>query len=130
MPEAKVQELRLEMQRAEAQRLQPHHIQSFFIEAFEHLGGRLKKREEGRYEITHVPVRIRERDRLIGIGAPVQKKYERICFEKSRINQQPVATRSVEHTSELKSLMRISYAVFCVNTNTKNYINSMCTIDL
>src|SRR3546814_11791397 len=92
MPEAKVQELRLEMQRAEAQRLQPHHIQSFFIEAFEHLGGRLKKREEGRYEITHVPVRIRERDRLIGIGAPVQKKYERICFEKSRINQQPVAT--------------------------------------
>ena len=92
MQEAKVQELRLEMERAEAQRLQPHHIQSFFIEAFERLGGRLKKREEGRYELTHVPVRIRERDRQIGMGAPIQKKYERICFEKSRINQQPVAT--------------------------------------
>src|SRR3546814_6680571 len=26
--------------------------------------------------------------------------------------------RSEEHTSELKSLMRISYAVFCWNTNT------------
>lgn len=92
MPEAKVQELRLEMERAEAQRLQPHHVQSFFVEAFQHLGGRMKRREEGRWEITHVPVRIRERDRQIGTGAPIQKKYERICFEKSQINQQPVAT--------------------------------------
>lgn len=52
----------------------------------------MKRREEGRWEITHVPVRIRERDRQIGTGAPIQKKYERICFEKGRINQQPVAT--------------------------------------
>ncbi|HCX68720.1 MAG TPA: RNA helicase, partial [Rhodobiaceae bacterium] len=91
MPEAKVEELRLEMERAEALRLQPHHIQSFFVEAFQHLGGRLKRREEGRWEVTHVPVRIRERDRQIGTGAPIQKQYERICFEKSLINQQPVA---------------------------------------
>lgn len=91
MPEAKVQELRLEMERAEAQRLQPHHVQSFFVEAFQHLGGRLKRREDGRWEITHVPVRIRDRDRQIGMGAPIQKKYERICFEKSKINEQPVA---------------------------------------
>jgi superfamily II DNA or RNA helicase len=91
MPEAKVEELRLEMERAEALRLQPHHIQSFFVEAFQHLGGRLKRREEGRWEITHVPVRIRERDRQIGTGAAVQKQYERICFDKSLINQQPVA---------------------------------------
>ena len=91
MPEAKVEELRLEMERADALRLQPHHIQSFFVEAFQHLGGRLKRREDGRWEITHVPVRIRERDRQIGTGAPIQKQYERICFEKSKINQQPVA---------------------------------------
>lgn len=91
MPEAQVAELLREMEKAGAQRLQPHHIRSFFIEAFQHLGGRLKAREEGRWEITHVPVRIRERDRLIGTGAPIQKKYERICFEKDRINQQPVA---------------------------------------
>ena len=91
MPAAKVEELRLEMERAEAQRLQPHHIQSFFVEAFQHLGGRLKRREEGRWEVTHVPVRIRERDRQIGTGAPIQKQYERICFEKNKINQQPVA---------------------------------------
>jgi superfamily II DNA or RNA helicase len=91
MPQAKVEELRLEMERAEALRLQPHHIQSFFVEAFQHLGGRLKRREEGRWEVTHVPVRIRERDRQIGTGAPIQKQYERVCFEKSKINQQPVA---------------------------------------
>ena len=91
MPESAVEQVRLEMERAEAQRLQPHHIQSFFIEAFKHLGGRIKDREQGRFEITHVPVRIRERDRLIGTGAPVQKRFERICFDKQFINQQPVA---------------------------------------
>src|SRR3546814_6494728 len=32
--------------------------------------------------------------------------------------------RSEEHTSELQSLMRISYAVFCLKKNNKNYNNS------
>src|SRR3546814_6405213 len=31
----------------------------------------------------------------------------------------PVATRSEEHTSELQSLMRISYAVFCLKKKKK-----------
>src|SRR3546814_5221338 len=31
--------------------------------------------------------------------------------------------RSEEHTSELQSLMRISYAVFCLKKKTKMYIN-------
>ena len=91
MPQTAVEEVRLKMERAEAERLQPHHIQSFFLEAFEHLGGRLKPREEGRFEITHVPVRIRERDRLIGTSASIQKRFERICFDKKYINRQPVA---------------------------------------
>jgi hypothetical protein len=91
MPAARVHDLRIEMERAEAQRLQPHHVQSFFVEAFKHLGGQIKRREEGRWEITHVPLSIRERDRQIGSQAPIQKKYERICFEKGRIHQQPVA---------------------------------------
>src|SRR3546814_9344320 len=33
------------------------------------------------------------------------------------LNRKPV--RSEEHTSELQSLMRISYAVFCLKTKTK-----------
>src|SRR3546814_6407201 len=32
------------------------------------------------------------------------------------------AARSEEHTSELKSLMRISYAVFCLQTKTTDHI--------
>src|SRR3546814_9981545 len=32
----------------------------------------------------------------------------------ARIPLEPVGTRSEEHTSELQSLMRISYAVFCL----------------
>lgn len=91
MPAVQVQELRIAMEKAEAQRLQPHHIQSFFVEAFQRLGGQIKRREEGRWEITHVPLVIRERDRQIGGGAAIQKKYERICFEKSKINDQPIA---------------------------------------
>src|SRR3546814_4531211 len=33
-----------------------------------------------------------------------------------------VADRSEEHTSELQSLMRISYAVFCLNKKHKSHI--------
>src|SRR3546814_9475325 len=40
------------------------------------------------------------------------------------------ADRSEEHTSELQSLMRISYAVFCLNNNNFSYkfINIYLTI--
>src|SRR3546814_7573832 len=34
------------------------------------------------------------------------------------------AGRSEEHTSELQSLMRISYAVFCLKKKTKNQYNN------
>src|SRR3546814_1033887 len=34
-----------------------------------------------------------------------------------RRDGQPATLRSEEHTSELQSLMRISYAVFCLNKN-------------
>ena len=91
MTMADVAHIREEMERAEARRLQPFHIQTFFLEAFRHLGGRMNRRETGRWEITRVPGPVRERDRLIGVGAPVQPRYERICFEKDMINQPPVA---------------------------------------
>jgi hypothetical protein len=82
------------MERAEARRLQPHFIESFFLEAFRILGGSIKEREPRRFEITHVPALIRQRDRLIGTGEPVLGKYERITFEKSlcAVPGQPLAT--------------------------------------
>src|SRR3546814_1423130 len=36
------------------------------------------------------------------------------------LRENPVWMRSEEHTSELQSLMRISYAVFCLKKKTKN----------
>jgi hypothetical protein len=75
-----------EMEKAEARKLQPYFIRSFFIEAFKTLGGEMRNREAGRYEIKHVPAAIRERDRVIGeTRAPVLKQYERVCFEKQQI---------------------------------------------
>lgn len=82
MDASRVQRIREDMERAEARRLQPHYIESFFLEAFRCLGGSAKQREPRRYEITHVPAPVRNRDRLIGIGEPVLPRYERIAFEK------------------------------------------------
>ena len=38
-----------------------------------------------------MPGPIRERDRQIGIGEAVLDRYERVCFEKDKINEPPVA---------------------------------------
>ncbi|MEI7695018.1 MAG: helicase-related protein [Chlorobium sp.] len=85
MDASNVQRIRADMERADARRLQPHYIESFFLEAFKRLGGNSRQREPRRFEITHVPAPIRNRDRLIGIGEPVLPRYERIAFEKTLI---------------------------------------------
>src|SRR3546814_1708173 len=41
-------------------------------------------------------------------------------IERSITGSVPRSDRSEEHTSELQSLMRISYAVFCLKQKTKN----------
>jgi SNF2 family DNA or RNA helicase len=88
MDASRVRRIREDMERAEARRLQPHYIESFFHEAFQRLGGTFKQREPRRYEVTHVPAPVRNRDRLIGIGEPVLPRYERIAFEKSLVAPQ------------------------------------------
>ncbi|WP_448562926.1 helicase-related protein, partial [Trichothermofontia sp.] len=86
MDATKVQQIRAEMERAEARKLQPHFIASFFLEAFQRLGGTIRQREAKRYEITYVPAVIRDRNRLIGMGEAILKRYERICFDKELIS--------------------------------------------
>jgi SNF2 family DNA or RNA helicase len=88
MDASKVQRVRADMERADARRLQPHYVESFFHEAFKILGGSSKQREARRYEITHVPAPVRNRDRLIGIGEPVLPRYERIAFDKALVAPQ------------------------------------------
>jgi superfamily II DNA or RNA helicase len=85
MTAADVERIRDEMERAEARKLQPHFIRSFFLQAFALLGGAAREREPDRFEITHVPAELRRRDRQIGLGAPLLRRYERITFEKDLI---------------------------------------------
>jgi superfamily II DNA or RNA helicase len=88
MDSSRVARVREEMERAEARRLQPHYIESFFLEALKQLGGTVRQREPHRYEVTHVPAPVRNRDRQIGTGDPVLSRYERITFEKDLIAAQ------------------------------------------
>jgi superfamily II DNA or RNA helicase len=74
--EADVAELRAQMDEARARRLQPHYVERAFREAFAHLGGRMAKRERGRFEITNVPARLRQSRQR-----PVATRYERVTFE-------------------------------------------------
>src|SRR3546814_8180214 len=43
---------------------------------------------------------------------------------KNLANETAKATRSEEHTSELQSLMRISYAVFCLKKKKKHVVHT------
>ncbi len=79
-----------EMEKAEARRLQPYFVRSFFTEAFEQVGGSMHPREAGRFEVTHVPGSLRERDRRITgrnrrDQSPVLRRYERVCFTKEAV---------------------------------------------
>src|SRR3546814_10822786 len=83
--------------------------------------------------------RHRDRATLLGHGGHGDKRHpgarqlvRRICLQKQqgpkglragaaqdgRGERQGCVRRSEEHTSELQSLMRISYAVFCLNKQT------------
>jgi len=86
MDASKIQKIRESMERAEARKVQPHFIASFFLEAFQRLGGSIRQRESRRYEITHVPAVIRNRDQAIGMGNAIMRRYERICFQKELIS--------------------------------------------
>src|SRR3546814_1749001 len=66
---------------------------------------------------------------LLGADGVVLGKHERdylrhdgpehvLCFAPTRSGK---GVRSEEHTSELQSLMRISYAVFCLKKNTNTH---------
>ena len=86
-----VMTIKEDMERMEAHKLQPHFIEAFFVEAFQTVGGKIRRREKGRYEITSVPYAVRNRDTQIGYGEPVLNRYERVCFDKVFCNIQGLA---------------------------------------
>ena len=91
-----------QMEKAEARRLQPYFVRAFFAKAFQSLGGSMYPREKDRFEITHVPTGIRERDRRITgrnrrEQEPVLRRYERVCFTREAIQplDKPGISRAV-----------------------------------
>lgn len=84
-----------QMEQAEAKRLQPHFVGSFFIKAFQKLGGSIRQCEQQRYEIKFVPPDLREQPALHGsarLVTPVVDRYRRICFEKQAIQPEGISS--------------------------------------
>lgn len=75
---------------ASARRLQPRSVEEAFKTAFNRLGGRIVRREKGRYEITSVPSQIR-----VGKRSPIASKYGRVAFDLPYI--QPRDLTRAEH---------------------------------
>src|SRR3546814_10575201 len=68
---------------------------------------------------------VAARGRQIYIGGQIGWNGQ--CeFETDDFVEQVRQTRSEEHTSELQSLMRISYAVFCLEKKTAATVSSCC----
>lgn len=76
LAEADLAELRSAMDEARARRLQPHYIELAFKAAFTRLGGRIARREKGRYEIANVPAHVRATKH-----GPIATKYDRVTFD-------------------------------------------------
>src|SRR3546814_979200 len=72
---------------------------------------------EGHPRIQAGASQPRERRRLT---TPRRRRHWRARFSDSMVSCRAERKRSEEHTSELQSLMRISYAVFCLKKKTNN----------
>ncbi len=86
LAEADLQRLRAAMDEARARRLQPHYIELAFKAAFTRLGGRIARREQGRYEIANVPQHLRS----VGQG-PIATKYDRVTFDLAHVQPDGLA---------------------------------------
>src|SRR3546814_7404838 len=67
---------------------------------------------------------IRERT---GAGLAQARAEGRIGGRRRKLGDKKRRERSEEHTSELQSLMRISYAVFCLKKKKRNKISTPMT---
>lgn len=76
MDNSKLRQIYENLERAEVHKLQPHFIIDFFLAAFRLLGGNIQGGESGRYEVTFIPVSLRNR--------LLPKLYQHICFEKTQ----------------------------------------------
>ena len=85
----KILSLKQDIDRAMARRIQPFFVKNFFLNAIKEIGGRIAPRENERFEIKYLPPSLIDKDHQIGIGVPIQERYERICFEKEKVGYNP-----------------------------------------
>lgn len=81
MPLSDVEALREQMDEARARRLQPFYVERFFLDAFRQLGGRVSRREPGRYEVQNVPAALRDGRSVVAT------RYQRIVFEPNLVDR-------------------------------------------
>src|SRR3546814_6030170 len=93
------------------------------VEGFERIGAAQRKRDEEaavlawlREQGENGTPALEAHDKLVELAADARATRERDLVV-SRFDNTGVIDRSEEHTSELQSLMRISYAVFCLKKN-------------
>src|SRR3546814_1274216 len=77
------------------------------------------KRHRSRKHAFEIDFRCRTTDK----GSQVRRAHLR-WHKQPSLSQARVFCRSEEHTSELQSLMRISYAVFCLKKKNKTNTNN------
>src|SRR3546814_1047491 len=99
----------------------------------EHRGGGIERQRAARHHLRIVPARpllVADRDHVIGEDAPEcgVRDRRRAVIVRRRMGMRKTGKRSEEHTSELQSLMRISYAVFCLTK--KNTIQLIFCISI
>ncbi|MRK01386.1 DEAD/DEAH box helicase [Aeromicrobium sp. S22] len=75
LAEPDVAAMRQAMDQARTRRLHPHDIEQAFKSAFARHGGRMVRRENGRYEIANVPAHVRANRH-----GPVASRYDRVAF--------------------------------------------------
>ena len=93
--------IRRDMEIARARKLQPWFVESFFTEALRLYGGRLARREPGRFEVTRVPASVRAAaDARLG---PVHDRYQRVTFDKAHIHPDQPHDNSAGVRAELIS---------------------------
>src|SRR3546814_3966965 len=74
---------------------------------------------QDRQAIRSIPYRARAALRKPVLGSGQQGGAANVCRETESGRRESRDDRSEEHTSELQSLMRISYAVFCLKKKNK-----------
>src|SRR3546814_3782998 len=60
-------------------------------------------------------------------AAVIREQFSRLARMEVDVTVEPVP-RSEEHTSELQSLMRISYAVFCLKNKNQNHTHKKSSV--